>query len=276
MRISIAAAYCLITLAVLAPFTGSLNVAAAQRGEETESFVRGFVRFLAYHEAGHMLMGQIADMNKDPNWTNSDREDYADRFAMVLLAPDADDPDGVEEIISAAAGWLQVDSSIIRDEPHAPAEVRAVEILCLLYGSDPQNFSMFAEAAPQDRDCPAEYQAIEADIDEVFRDWSGEIGQQIGVYYAPASPTTQEARDFLVNSGVVEDLKDDIEIDFHLTHRTTIQAMSCQGLAKSDTFYTDRKRGATPDQDHFVITLCYEMIAERLNYGMRGFESTDE
>lgn len=257
-------------------FSGTLTASAAPRSEETEAFVRGFVRFLAYHEAGHMLMGQIADMNTDPGWTSSDREDYADRFAMVLLAPDADDPDGVEEIISAAAGWLQVDSRIIRDEPHAPADVRALEIMCLLYGSDPQNFAMFAEVAPQDRDCAADYQAIKADIDEVFRDWSGETGQAVSVVYAPATPATQEARDFLVDSGVAEDLKDDIEIDFYLTHRTTIQAVSCQGLAKSDTFYTDRKRGATPDQDHFVITLCYEMIAERLKYGMRGFEDTDE
>ena len=276
MRISVATACFSIVLAALVGFSSALKAAAAPRSEETEAFVRGFVRFLAYHEAGHMLMGQIADMNKDPDWTNSDREDYADRFAMVLLAPDADDPDGVEEIISAAAGWLQVDSSIIRDEPHAPAEVRAIEIICLLYGSDPQNFAMFAEAAPQDRDCAADYQAIEADIDEVFRDWSGQFGQQISVYYAAPTSTTQEAYDFLVNSGIVEDLKDDIELDFHLTHRTTIQAMSCQGLAKSDTFYTDRKRGATPDQDHFVITLCYEMIAERLKYGMRGFEDTEE
>ena len=41
----------------------SAPVQAQGQDPETEAFVRGFVRFLAYHEAGHMLMGQIADLN---------------------------------------------------------------------------------------------------------------------------------------------------------------------------------------------------------------------
>lgn len=276
MGFSVSTACISIVFSLASPFLFALRAGAAPIDDETQAFVRGFVRFLAYHEAGHMLMGQIAEMNKDPDWTNSDREDYADRFAMILLAPDAEDPDGVAEIIDAAAGWLQVDSSIIRNEPHAPAEVRATEIVCLLYGSNPDSFAGFSEAVPQGRDCVADYQAIKNDIDEVFRDWSGETGQSITVYYAPPTDATRDAYNFLRESGVVEDLKSDIEYDFYLTHRTTIQAMSCQGKAKSDTFYTDRVRGATPDQDHFVITLCYEMIGERLKYGMRGFEDTDE
>lgn len=245
---------------------------AQTQDAETEAFVRGFVRFLAYHEAGHLLMGQIADLNSDPDWSNVDREDYADRFAMILLAPDAEDPDGIDEIISAAAGWLQVDSSVLRDEPHAPAEQRAIEIICLLYGSNPQQFGEFAEALPAGRDCAAEYQIIDNDVEEVFRDHSGELGREIGIVLAAPTGGMENARRFLQDSGIVEDLKLDIEADFYLTHRTTIQAMSCAGKAKPDTFYSDRVRGATPDEDHFVITLCYEMIDERLRYGMRGFE----
>ncbi len=277
MRVSAVAACISLLFAFAGPLQGPTRADTPTRDEATESFVRGFVRFLAYHEAGHMLMGQIADMNKDPNWTNSDREDYADRFALVLLAPDAEDPDGVEEIVSAAAGWLQVDSSIVRDEPHAPADVRAYEILCLLYGSDPVSFAGFAELAAEaapGRDCAADYQAIDNDIDAVFRDWSGVYGIEIDIVYGPAGGGLEQARDFLARSGVMEDLKDDIEADYHLTHATTIQAVSCRGMANPDTFYTDRKRGATPDQDHFVISLCYEMIDDRLKHGMRGFEDS--
>jgi hypothetical protein len=248
------------------------GAAQAQRDAETENFVRGFVRFLAYHEAGHMLMGQIAELNSNTDWSNADREDYADRFAMILLEPDAGDPDGVDEIISAAGGWLQVDSSILRDEPHAPAESRALEIICLLYGSNPEQFAMMADATPPDRDCAADYQALENDVEEVFRDKSGEFGREIEVVYGPPINGMNDARQFLEFSGIMEDLKLDIELDFYLTHRTTIQAMSCEGKAKSDTFYSDRVRGASPEDDHFVITLCYEMIDARLKYGMRGFE----
>lgn len=249
---------------------------AQGRDAATETFVRGFVRFLAYHEAGHMLMGQIAELNSNPDWSSMDREDYADRFAMILLAPDPDDPDGVDEIISAAGGWLQVDSSILRDEPHAPAEARAVEIICLLYGSNPEQFSEFADALPPDRDCAADFQALDNDVEEVFRDHSGELGREIEIVYAAPTGGMEDARQFLQDSGIIEDLKFDIEFDFFLTHRTTIQAMSCAGKAKPDTFYSDRIRGATSDEDHFVITLCYEMIDARLKYGMRGFEDEPE
>ena len=261
-----------VLIAVLWPFAEPARAESGTRTAESDGFVRGFVRFLAYHEAGHMLMGQIADLNSRPDWSSADREDYADRFAMILLEPDADDPDGVDEIISAAGGWLQVDSSLVENEPHAPAEVRALEILCLLYGSNPDQFGEFGSVLPPGRDCAADYQALEAEIEEVFRNYSGQTGYAVDVVYAAPTGGMEDARQFLIDSGIVEDLKFDIEFDFYLTHKTTIQAMSCKGRAKPDTFYSDRVRGPTPDQDHFVITLCYEMIDMRLKHGLRGLE----
>jgi hypothetical protein len=261
-----------LLLAALWTAAAPARAEGGTRTPESDAFVRGFVRFLAYHEAGHMLMGQIADLNSRPDWSSADREDYADRFAMILLQPDADDPEGVDDIISAAGGWLQVDSSLVESEPHAPAEVRALEILCLLYGSNPDQFSEFGRILPPGRDCAADYQALEAEIEEVFRDYSGQTGYGVDVVYAAPTGGMDEARQFLIDSGIVEDLKFDIEFDFYLTHKTTIQTMSCGGRAKSDTFYSDRVRGPTPDQDHFVITLCYEMIDMRLKHGLRGLE----
>lgn len=253
-----------------------LSPATAQgdgrRDADTESFVRGFVRFLAYHEAGHLLMGQIANLNSSPDWSAADREDYADRFATILLQPDADDPDGVDEIISAAAGWLQVDSNIIRNEPHAPPADRAYDILCLVYGSDPQAFADFEQMLDPSSDCAGSYQAMRAEVDEVFRDYSGEMGYEVGIVYGPPTGGMEAARSFLIDSGIAEDLKLDLEMDFYLTHRTSIQAMSCTGKAKADTFYFDKVRAQNPDDDHYVITLCYEMIDARLKYGMQGFE----
>jgi len=261
-----------VVSALLAPLSLIAQPEAAPRDEATETFVRGFVRFLAYHEAGHLLMGQIAGLNNNPDWSSADREDYADRFAMILLQPDAGDANGVEEIISAAGGWLQVDNNVIRDEPHAPPHQRALDIICLMYGSNPEAFAEFAELVDPNTDCPAMYQAMETEIDEVFRDYSGEFGRSVEIIYAAPTGGMEDAQQFLRNSGVVEDLKDDIEAEFYLTNRMSIQAMSCEGKAKSDTFYFDTVRGAAPEEDHFIITLCYEMIDARLKYGMRGFE----
>jgi hypothetical protein len=116
------------------------------------------------------------------------------------------------------------------------------------------------------------YQELEREIDDVFRDYSGQFGRSIDIVYGPPTGGMDDAAAFLRDSGVMEDLKDDIEAEFYLTHRTTIQAMSCEGKAKSDTFYFDTVRSANSDDDHFIITLCYEMIDARLKYGMRGFE----
>jgi hypothetical protein len=262
----------LIVAAILAPLSLAAQPETRPRDEATETFVRGFVRFLAYHEAGHLLMGQIAGLSNNPDWSSADREDYADKFAMILLEPDADDPNGIEEIISAAGGWLQVDNSLIRNDPHAPPHQRAQDIVCLMYGSNPSAFAEFADLVDPDTDCAALYQAMENEIDEVFRDYSGQYGRSIEIIYAAPTGGMEDARQFLRDSGVVEDLKDDIEAEFYLTNRTTIRAMSCEGKAKSDTFYSDTVRSANPEDDHFIITLCYEMIDARLKYGMRGFE----
>ena len=262
----------LIVAAILAPLSLAAQPETRPRDEATETFVRGFVRFLAYHEAGHLLMGQIAGLSNNPDWSSADREDYADKFAMILLEPDADDPDGIAEIISAAGGWLQVDNSLIRNDPHAPPHQRAQDIVCLMYGSNPSAFAEFAGLVDPDTDCAALYQAMENEIDEVFRDYSGQYGRSIEIIYAAPTGGMEDARQFLRDSGVVEDLKDDIEAEFYLTNRTTIRAMSCEGKAKSDTFYSDTVRSANPEDDHFIITLCYEMIDARLKYGMRGFE----
>ncbi len=134
-----------MAMAFAGPAASHAQGAVAPASEETQNFVRGFVRFLAYHEAGHLLMMQIADLNNNPDWSQADREDYADKFAMILLRPDAGDPQGLEEIVSAAAGWLQVDDSVIRNQPHAPASQRARDIICLLYGSDPEAFADFRD-----------------------------------------------------------------------------------------------------------------------------------
>jgi hypothetical protein len=199
----------LIVAAILAPLSLAAQPETRPRDEATETFVRGFVRFLAYHEAGHLLMGQIAGLRNNPDWSSADREDYADKFAMILLEPDAGDPDGIAEIISAAGGWLQVDNSLIRNDPHAPPQQRAQDIVCLMYGSNPVAFAEFAELVDPGTDCAALYQAMENEIDEVFRDYSGQYGRSIEIIYAAPTGGMEDARQFLRDSGVVEDLKND-------------------------------------------------------------------
>lgn len=275
MQILRAVCCCLAVVLGASLFPASSLSETGRRDEATESFVRGFVRFLAYHEAGHLLMGQIANLNSHPDWAAADREDYADKLATILLLPDPDDPDGIEEIVSAVAGWLQVDASILANEPHAPPQDRAYDIICLVYGSDPGAFGMLEEIVDPSSDCTGLYSAMREDVDGVFRDYGDEMGHSVAIVYGPPTGGMEAARSFLIESQIAEDLKLDLEADFYLTHRTTIQAMSCAGRAKPDTFYFDKVSARNPNDDHYVITLCYEMIDARLKYGMRGFEDDE-
>lgn len=240
--------------------------------EETERFVQGFVRFMAYHEAGHLLMQQLEGLHSDPDWTQQDLEAYADQFAMVLMEPDSGDEDGISEIISASLGWLQVNKGIAPNDPHAPPHERAMDIICLMYGSDTQGFSQFREYTRPEDNCAERYNSIEQQVETVFRNHSEEQGFEIDIILDEPASDMVPAREFLDATGLLYDLKDDIEADFFLTDRTTIRSTNCTGRAEPNQFYFDTHRGETVDDDHYVITICYELIAKRLNYGTQGLD----
>ena len=211
--------------------------------EETERFVQGFVRFMAYHEAGHLLMQQLEGLHSDPDWTQQDLEAYADQFAMVLMEPDPGDEDGMSEIISASLGWLQVNKAIAENDPHAPPH-----------------------------ECAERYNSIEQQVETVFRNHSEAQGFEIDIILDEPASDMIPAREFLDATGLLYDLKDDIEADFFLTDRTTIRSTNCTGRAEPNQFYFDTHRGQTVADDHYIITICYELIAKRLNYGTQGLD----
>ncbi|MEM7640130.1 MAG: DUF4344 domain-containing metallopeptidase [Pseudomonadota bacterium] len=255
-----------------APFATSAQVEDDRFYSETEEFVAGFVRFVAYHEAGHLIMHQLAGMQTDPYWSKGELEDFADQFAVVLLAPDASDDYGVAEIMDAAIGWLQVDNNAGINDPHSPPQDRALNIVCLVYGSDPMRFSDLQEFVEPDNDCQAQYTEMDDAIEDVFRAQTDEFGVEIEIKYLDANAETAEARDFLIRSEILEDLKDDLESDYILTNRTIIQARNCRGRFKEDTFHFNTVSGEFEEDDRYFITICYEMIDMRLRHGMTGVE----
>lgn len=48
-----------------------------------ENLTLGFIRFMAYHEAGHLLMNQVHGINAS-TWSRENIERYADQIAAVL------------------------------------------------------------------------------------------------------------------------------------------------------------------------------------------------
>jgi hypothetical protein len=255
-----------------APLMMSAQVEDDRFYSETEEFVAGFVRFVAYHEAGHLIMHQLGGMQTDPYWSKGELEDFADQFAVVLLEPDASDDYGVAEIMDAAIGWLQVDNNAGINDPHSPPHDRAMNIVCLVYGSDPTRFSDLQEFVEPDNNCQAQYTELDNAIEDVFRAQTDEYGVEIEIKYLDANAQTAMARDFLIRSEILEDLKDDLESDYILTNRTIIQARNCRGRFKEDTFHFNTVSGEFEEDDRYFITICYEMIDMRLRHGMTGVE----
>ncbi len=238
--------------------SGQTSIGETPQGAPN-SVVQGFIRFMAYHEAGHLLMNQVHGINAS-TWPIADIERYADEIAAILLVPDAGDPDGVDEIVGAAVGWLKAGAGYTSKDPHAPPEERAFNIICYVYGSDPEGFRDFAQYVEPDWNCAEKFKATDDEVEEGFVNNTGEAGIPIELSYAAANPNMQDAKAFLEDSGILEDLIADIEGDFKLTRPTKLVAMNCKGQGDEGTFHFDTFQNDDPSKNFDRIAICYELV----------------
>lgn len=224
-----------------------------------ENLTLGFIRFMAYHEAGHLLMNQVHGINAS-TWPRDDIERYADQIAAVLLVPDPGDPDGVEEIIGAANAWLHAGDGHAESDPHAPPEERAYNIVCYVYGSDPEAFAQFKEFVGENSGCAEKFKAMDDEIEYGLVNDTDKSGFRIELTYQPATPETQAAQQFLQSSKILEDLVDDIENEFRLHRPTKVVAMSCKGKGDEGTFHFDTFQNDDPSKNFDRIAICYELV----------------
>lgn len=106
-------------------------------------FVQGTLRFVLLHETGHAFV----DLYDIP--VLGREEDAADRFATWWMSPDAQQ-DGTDAI-AAVEWWLASgrSSDASREQlawwdEHGIDEQRGYQIICLLYGADPQTMGPLA------------------------------------------------------------------------------------------------------------------------------------
>lgn len=227
--------------------------------EEQDDYVQGNLLFLAYHEVGHLLIDALLDIDQREDRLSS--EETADDIAVWLMLPDPDEPDQDVEIIAALLGWL--DSADEEDEtaanPHYPDDAeRAARIACYLYGSDTRRYKPLARAfrnAIGSVNCEEEHEALHADLEEWFEDHLAEPGTapgaRISVSYAVAPPALAEARAYLMETKILEDVADDINEFVRLPASVTLLARSCGGGAAEFRYNVQRRE----------ITACYEAVA---------------
>lgn len=122
--------------------------------------------FVFYHELGHALI----DVLNLP--TTGKEEDTVDEFATILLTSTNDKESA--RIVLNAAKWfgLYKNSEVPAWAEHAPNEQRVYNIVCLVYGSNPQQFSFLLQQTelPQERGaaCVNEYDKKVASWDQLL------------------------------------------------------------------------------------------------------------
>ena len=249
-----------LKLAIAFVLSATLVAPPSHAQATNETLVQGYIRFMAYHEAGHMLMNQIQGINAATESTDA-IERAADDFATVLLVPDADDQDGVSEILGAAQAWLKAGPRYSANDPHAPPQKRAEQIICHVYGSDPQNFAIFAEIIEPDWKCEETFAAMLEGIVSEFVNHTDDTGVAMEISYAAPAPGMERAAAFLRETEILEDLAYDVGQEFKLVRPTKLMAMNCSALGgEVGTFHYDSFSGAKPEQNYDRIAICYELI----------------
>jgi hypothetical protein len=269
----------LAAVALASMLATSARSAEIEPGSPEDNYVQGNFLFLAYHEAGHMLMDQALELDQQ-----SDRriaEEAADDIATWLMLPDPDEPDQDEEILAAIDGWLQSANETaggVGDNPHYPSDdERASRIACLVYGSNPELYESLAEGSDEETTeaCIDEHEALNAE----FEEWFGEHlippaePSEAAIHYEYESAGDSEdliaAQDYIETNEMLENFAEDIVQFVRLPRDVSIVAKSC-GEGQAEFRYSTKDR---------EIAVCYEAVEwfmKRALLGPEAFSSGGE
>ena len=259
-------------LGLVAASVFSLLATPAWPQEPTDSeledqWVIGNIVFLAYHEVGHLLLDQIMQVDQLNNRLAA--EQSADDIATWLISPDPGEEIESSEAVAAIGGWLEmadVDGDGDAGRRHLPdidlypdAMTRASRIACLLLGSDESDPNVFTELEPvaalsfEVSACREAYLELDRSMEGVFGD-ADEISDdpvaRVRIQYDPPKPALAEARDFLVASGVLEHLRDDLVEYIGLPVDVLLRGASCGGGSPGFIYNPARRE----------IVACYEEV----------------
>ena len=273
-RTSLGALAALVILLMAAPLPGIGAGGAASAGatpesadDEATNFFLGNLLFFFYHEMGHALIGEfgLPVVGKE--------EDAVDQLAtLILIEVDADAAAGGEATeqsaltLAAAVGWLTqwerlaelgVDDMPYWDE-HSLDIQRFYNIVCLVYGSDPESFAAAAAKSgmPEERAlaCIDEYARVAQSwsrlLEPHLQDAGLGAGGRVSVDYRPVSgPDAEEMRTALMGEHLLEELAADLDQSFAFPANIQIVLAECG------------EENAYWDPEAKELTLCHELLA---------------
>jgi hypothetical protein len=255
-----------IAIATLASWLGMATAAQAFTPEERadiRTFVNGNAVFTLFHEAGHALI-HLLDLP-----LLGREEDAADNLAAILMIGEPTKGDikvgGNEEMLLAAAdGWamLHEKSKAAGEKPafwdsHSLDQQRYHNVLCLIYGSNPEIFVEIidAEELPAERreQCVEEYAKTADSWTQVLnphlkRFGAGAKGKLKVAYDVPKGGPNNKARSTLKSMKLEQLLTRNITDVLALKSDLTLRFSNCDDA------------NAHYDPETREIVMCYELV----------------
>lgn len=268
-----AAALCVALAAASGAAGAQTRRSAARTDAAVLDFVVGNVEFLLVHEIAHFLI----DEKKVP--IIGPQESAADYIAtLALIREDPLDPEQTDRAMrflrataAAFAESWRTGAAVGAEVPywgaHALSIQRYYQIVCLLYGSDPQAFASEAEAAAlpvaRAQDCIAEYARADAAIGWLLANYGrgpdDSPGAAIEIVYGDAPTRTSAA--------VLRELKA-IELFERVTERLRLRFTLERPFTLA--IRTCRQPQAAWLSAERELVICYELVDALYVLGMRA------
>jgi len=225
-----------------------------QEQRDLVDFVAGNMLFVGFHEMGHALIGEL----RLP--VLGREEDAADAFATLAMLQE-DTEFSVNVLVQAARGWFLTDR---RDrklgemlsfyDEHGLDQQRAYEIVCLMVGSNAEDFKGLADwvQMPQTRQktCRVDYSKAKYAWETVLNTYvrpSNQAKSKIDTAYEPGSGNLDTYYRSFRAIKFLETLSEHTSDRYLLPRPIALVLRNC---GDSNAWW---------DADTLKVTLCYEM-----------------
>lgn len=265
-------------LALVSALSASWNAAQAQANDSsgpsrTIQFVVGNVEYLLVHEIAHFV---ITEKDIPVIGPLEYAADYVATLALIREEPlDVEQADRAQRFLLATAAafaeaW-RTGSASGAEVPyygaHALSIQRYYQIVCLLYGSNPDGFGALAQSAElppeRARDCVEEYRIANRAMDWLLATYGRKPDDPEGaaieiVYGEPRTMTSKSVQRAIMDIELFERVTERLRQRFTLDRPFTLVMRSC-GRAQA---------GWLPQQRELVI--CYELLDALYVLGMQA------
>lgn len=249
------------------PAIGSTDV------EALEFYVLANAQFTLLHEFGHAL---IHTLNLP---VLGREEDAADTLAIAgLLIGEMEQLQEhlPERLIVISDEWLlewkESDDQSAYWDSHSLEIQRFYNIVCLVFGSDPERFEdvAFGSALPVERSfaCKREFEVARNAVEWILARHGSlgrlrgtrrlPAGERVKVHYdAPTTPNGAWLAALLARDGLIDRMAADVDAAFRLPETIEVQVVNC---VDADAYFHTESR---------IVVLCWQLFEKFLERGQR-------